>query len=172
MLNGMTLPECEACTWFTIGCLCRRCMARYELERRDRGLDDEWGRPVPCSWERSEWLMPFGENFEEAAQWYERECEVVWGESGVVEANRRRKRRLDLEGSVELLSPEEKAHFEAVGWEYCRMLPAVWRSARTYCLEEWDADTRMKHRDVELRGDKSVMFTWECVRRKKKNYAA
>ena len=76
MLNGMKLPECEACTWLTVGCLCRRCMALYELERRDRRLDDDWGRPVACRWERSEWLMPCGKNFEEAAQFYESECTV------------------------------------------------------------------------------------------------
>ena len=73
-LNGMSVPRCGCCRSLAFGCLCRRCMARFDAERLRRGLVDESLRSVASEWERSEWVTPVGEGYEAAAAWYERRC--------------------------------------------------------------------------------------------------
>ena len=49
-------------------------MARFDGERLRKGLVDDSLRSVASEWERSEWVMPLGEGYEAAAEWYERRC--------------------------------------------------------------------------------------------------
>ena len=82
-LNGLSVPRCERCRSLAVGCLCRRCMARFDAERLRRGLVDESLRSVASEWERSEWVMPLGEGYEAAAEWYERRCGAEAEDGGV-----------------------------------------------------------------------------------------
>ena len=88
-------------------------------------------------------------------------------ESGWFGVQKTRKRRRNREALAESLAPEDVAYFERVGWEYCAMKPAIRRSARLYSAVVFDANERLRHRDVDFRGDIRCLESWGDERRRK-----
>ena len=171
-INGMSVPLCGACRSLVFGCLCRRCGERYNAEGVRKHLVDRWGQSMVTDWSKNEWLPPYDDMYDAAARWYEEACATVTDGSGWNGAQTTRKRRRNVEGLAECLAPEDVAHFERVGWEFCAMKPAIRRSARLYSAEIFDANVRLRHRDVDFRGDVRCLESWGGERRRKTHDSA
>ena len=159
-VNGMSVPLCGACRALVFGCLCRCCGERYNAEGVRKHLIDRWGQHMTSGWSKNEWLPPYGEEYDAAARLYEGACAPMTDENGWNGAQKTRKRRRNVEGLAECLAPEDVAYFECVGWEFCAMKPAIRRSARLYSADVFDANERLRHRDVSFRGDVRCLESW------------
>ena len=80
-------------------------------------MDDSL-RSVASEWERSEWMVPCGDDYDAAARWYERRCDGVDDDCVVVGEAKASKRRREAAESDAALTPEEMAFFDEVGWRF------------------------------------------------------
>ena len=133
---------------------------------------DRWGQHMTADWSKNEWLPPYDAESEAAARWYERVCRTEADGRRCDGGQKMRKRRRNVEGLLECLAPEDVAYFERVGWEFCAMKPAIRRSARLYSADVFDANERLRHRDVSFRGDVRCLESWGGERRRKAHDSA
>ena len=100
-------------------------MARYDAERVRRCLVDDSRCSVTSEWERSEWMVPLGDEYAAAAEWYERPCESVGDDCVVVGEAKGSKRRREAAECDAALTPEGMAFYDEVGWRFYEQTPAI-----------------------------------------------
>ena len=128
-------------------------MARYDAERVRRCLVDDSLCSVASEWERSEWIVPLGAEYDAAARWYERRCDDVDEDCVVVGEAKGSKRQREAAECNAALTPETMEFYDEVGWRFFKKTPAIRRSSRcrTQRIDVVEGDSPLQDTGTEVK---------------------